>query len=100
MHLESSLSVMGDQAINTIKHASVHIDVTKGILKIAEKGLMGDKKVEKGVKGSWCGVQAAEKHELMAEFLFPASGQELQPCGEPAAGVGTVGSSLHLDSVH
>lgn len=68
---------MGDQAINTIEHMAVHINVTKGILKIAEKSLMGDKKVEKGVKGSRCGVQAAEKHELMAEFLFPASGQEV-----------------------
>ncbi|OWZ50033.1 hypothetical protein C368_06736 [Cryptococcus neoformans 125.91] len=76
MRLQSSLGAMGDQAIDTIEHASAHIDIAKGILKITEKGLVGDEKVEKSVKSSRHGVQTAQKHELMAEFLFPASGQE------------------------
>ncbi|OXG34548.1 hypothetical protein C359_06005 [Cryptococcus neoformans Bt120] len=52
---------------------------------MAEKGLVGDEKVEKSVKCSRHGVQTAQKHELVTELLFPASGQELQPCGEMAA---------------
>ena len=44
---------------------------------MAEKGLVGDEKVEKSVKCSQRGVQTAQKHELVTELLFPASGQEV-----------------------
>ncbi|KIY36110.1 hypothetical protein I305_00962 [Cryptococcus gattii E566] len=61
---------MGNQAINTIQHAAAHINITKGILKTMEKGLMGDKEVEKGVKSSGGGVETTEKHKLVSELLF------------------------------
>lgn len=77
MRLQSSLGAMGDQAIDTIEHASAHIDIAKGILKIAENGLVGDEEVEKSVKCGRRGVQTAQKHELMTELLFPAPGQEV-----------------------